>query len=210
MKRSATQAPPGRFVVVAGNIGVGKTSFVERYAQATGAVPALEPVTENPYLADFYGDMPRWALASQVFFLGQRIRQHLDLQAAVDSVVQDRSLYEDAEIFARHLHEQGALSQRDWRTYQDLYGAVSAALRPPDVVIYLRASLPTLQRRIALRGRDYERGLAADYLLGLNRRYDEWAASFRAAPLQIVETDSLDFVQNAADFARIMAQLTRR
>lgn len=200
---------PTRFVVVAGNIGVGKTSFVERYARATGAKPALEPVAENPYLADFYKDMPRWGFSSQVFFLSQRIRQHLDLQASPQAVVQDRSLYEDAEIFARNLFDQGALSARDWQTYGDLYAAVSAALQPPDLVIYLRATVKTLQSRIALRGRDYERSLSPDYLNQLNARYDAWARSFQGARVLTLDTDGTDFVARPTDFDSLMDAVAR-
>jgi deoxyadenosine/deoxycytidine kinase len=196
-------------LIVAGNIGVGKSSFVERFAASRGAEPVYEPVDDNPFLADFYADMPRWALPTQLFFLTRRLRQHVAIagRASAGLVVQDRSLYEDAEVFARNLAAAGHLAPREWATYRDLYDAVAAALPPPSAVVYLRASVPTLQRRIARRGRDYEKAIAPEYLAGLGKLYDEWVKGFGLARVVVVETDELDFVERSADYEAIEARV---
>ncbi|HLA08645.1 MAG TPA: deoxynucleoside kinase [Anaerolineales bacterium] len=163
-----------KFVAVAGNIGVGKSTLVEMLCARMGWEPFFEPVTENPYLADFYADMDAWAFHSQVFFLTHRLRSHYKLSQHPDSVVQDRSVYEDAEIFAQNLYLQGHIQHRDYQTYRDMYETMMRFLPPPDLVIYLRASIPTLMNRISSRGRDYERTIAPDYLQGLNNLYETW------------------------------------
>lgn len=183
------------FVTIAGNIGVGKSTLVELLARKVGWEQVMEAVSENPYLPDFYQDMHRWSFHSQVFFLVRRLQQHHDLLQYGRSVLQDRSVYEDAEIFARNLFHQGHLSERDWGTYYELYQTLSHLLQPPDLVIYLRASVPTLQRRIAQRGRGYEQGIAADYLHQLNQLYDDWAGSFSQSPVLTIDTDNLNYVQ---------------
>lgn len=183
------------FVTIAGNIGVGKSTLVELLAHKVGWEQVQEAVSENPYLVDFYEDMNRWSFQSQVFFLVRRLQQHYDLLHYGHSVLQDRSVYEDAEIFARNLHHQGNLSERDWQTYYELYQTLSRLLKPPDLVIYLKASVPTLQRRIAQRGRGFEQGIAAEYLEQLNTLYDNWAASFSQSPVLTVDTNNLDYVQ---------------
>jgi len=185
-----------KFIAVAGNIGVGKSTLVNLLCQRLGWQPFYEPVTENPYLADFYQDMPRWAFHSQVFFLTHRLRIHMDLVRAPGSVIQDRSIYEDAEIFAHNLHLQGAISPRDYETYRSLYLALVDYLPPPDLVIYLRASTRTLGQRIDLRGRDYERGMDARYLENLNSLYENWIAGFTLCPVLTVPADDLDYVAN--------------
>lgn len=186
---------PTYFVTIAGNIGVGKSTLVTLLAGKLGWEPVLESVSENPYLADFYADMPRWSFHSQVFFLSRRLQQHHGLLQQENSVLQDRSVYEDAEIFARNLYRQAAMSERDWGCYYDLYETLTRMLRPPDLVIYLRASVATLRRRIAQRGRLYERQIADSYLQQLNQLYDEWAAGFTLSPVLTVDTDNLDYVQ---------------
>lgn len=182
-------------LVLAGNIGVGKTSLAEAFAAARGAVLVPEPAAANPYLAEFYADMPRWAFHSQVFFLAHRLRQHAELAAEVSAkklVVQDRSLYEDAEIFAQNLADQGSLVARDHATYRELYKASTSVIRAPDKIVYLRASLATLKARIAQRGRTYEAAIPDAYLLRLNTMYDAWARRFALAPVVTIETDDLD------------------
>jgi deoxyadenosine/deoxycytidine kinase len=186
---------PTYFVTIAGNIGVGKSTLVDLLSRRLGWERVLEAVTENPYLSDFYADMNRWSFHSQVFFLVRRLQQHHDLLQQGRSVLQDRSVYEDAEIFARNLFHQQHLSQRDWQTYYELYQTLSTLLKPPDLVVYLRASVPTLKRRIAYRGRTFEQAIADDYLEQLNRLYDEWAAGFGLSPVLTVDTDHLDYVQ---------------
>ena len=201
---------PPTFVTIAGNIGVGKSTLVSLLADKLGWEPVLEAVTENPYLSDFYEDMNRWSFHSQVFFLVRRLQQHHALLQQTGSALQDRSVYEDAEIFARNLYHQGHLSQRDWYAYYELYRTLTQLLKPPDLVIYLRASLPTLRRRITGRGREYERNIADNYLEDLNRLYDEWAAGFNLSPVLIVDTDNLDYVQYDEHLEQIWARIDNR
>lgn len=183
------------FITIAGNIGVGKSTLVRLLTQRLNWEPVYEAVEENPYLADFYQDMRQWSFQSQVFFLSRRLRQHHSLLQLNKSVVQDRSVYEDAEIFARNLYDQNAMGERDWNCYFDLYRTLATMLRPPDLVIYLRASVPTLRRRIEQRGRDYEQEIDAAYLERLNKLYDRWSVAFRLSPVLTVDTDNLDYVQ---------------
>jgi deoxyadenosine/deoxycytidine kinase len=182
------------FVAVAGNIGVGKSTLVGKLCARLGWQPYYEPVAENPYLEDFYADMKAWAFHSQVFFLSHRLRMHLDLLDDPKSVVQDRSVYEDAEVFATNLFKQGEISERDYSTYRKMYKLLCDMLRPPDLVIYLRASVPTLQRRIAQRGRDFESTINPDYLDQLNNLYEGWIENFSLCPVLTVPTDEMDFV----------------
>ena len=186
-----------KFIVVAGNIGSGKTTLVEILSQKLGFVPVYEPHEENPYLADFYEDMKRWSYQSQVYFLTRRLRIHKELLLAKGSVVQDRSVYEDAEIFARNLYLQGDLTQRDYSVYQDLYHILAALLPPPNLMVYLRASVDTLQQRIAKRGREYEAGISRDYLTRLNDLYEDWMTAFDQCPVLIINTDNLDLVSTS-------------
>ncbi|HSO27954.1 MAG TPA: deoxynucleoside kinase, partial [Anaerolineales bacterium] len=183
-----------KFVAVAGNIGVGKSTLVGLICQRLNWQPFYEPVAENPYLADFYQDMRAWSFHSQVFFLTHRLRIHQRLVGYAGSAAQDRSVYEDAEVFARNLHRQGLLNDRDYASYRELYEVLSEFLPPPDLVVYLRASTPTLLNRIARRGRDYERTISADYLEQLNALYEEWIGHFSLCPVLTVPADDLDYV----------------
>ncbi len=197
---------PSAFLAIAGNIGVGKTSFTGLLARDTGALAAFEAVEENPYLADFYRDMARWGFPSQVFFLSRRIRQHHELLAAKGKfIIQDRSLYEDAEVFARNLHLSGKLTGRDWKTYDELYQAVSQILKPPNLIVYLKASVPVLMARIKQRGREYEKSMSEEYVTRLNVLYDEWATTFKRAPVLTIDTDQLDFVAHPDHLQRLVA-----
>jgi deoxyadenosine/deoxycytidine kinase len=198
------------FITVAGNIGVGKSTLTRLLAERLGWEPVYEAVTENPYLADFYDDMPRWSFHSQVFFLSRRLRQHHNLLQKNDSVIQDRSVYEDAEVFARNLYRQGHLSQRDWRCYLDLYETLATLLRPPDLVVYLQASVPTLRRRIAHRGRDYEHTISDDYLAQLNGLYNAWVSGFRLCPVLTVDTNNLNYVQDETHLDQIWHRIEDR
>jgi len=198
------------YVVLAGNIGAGKSTLVQLICERLGWEPYYEPVAENPYLADFYADMRRWAFHSQVFFLTYRARAHRALMDIPRSVVQDRSFYEDAEVFARALHRQGAMSDREWDTYTGLYRTLTTLLTPPDLVVYLRASVPTLRRRIEQRGRDFEARITDSYLDGLNALYEEWIAGFHLAPVLAVPSDRLDFVKDSRDLEAIVTTVRKR
>jgi deoxyadenosine/deoxycytidine kinase len=196
-----------KFVAVAGNIGVGKSTLVEMLCVRLGWEPFYEPVTENPYLEDFYKDMSTWAFQSQVFFLTHRLRSHCKLGQHPGSVVQDRSVYEDAEIFAYNLFLQGHITQRDYQTYRDLYETTSRLLPPPDLVVYLRASVPTLLNRIEHRGRGYERTITADYLHGLNNLYEQWIENFTLCPVLSVPADELDYVSHSGHLRLIVEKV---
>ncbi len=198
------------FVAIAGNIGVGKSTLTELMSDRLGWEPIYEAVDENPYLSDFYADMERWSFHSQAFFLARRLRHHAALHHAARSVVQDRSVYEDAEIFAHNLYRQGRMSARDWATYYDLYQSLAALLRPPDLVVYLRAGVETLAARIGGRGRDYEQAVPQDYLEALNRRYDEWIGNFTLCPVLTVETDNLNYVNDSASLDRVIQRIQDR
>ena len=183
-----------KFIVVAGNIGVGKSTLVTMLCQKLGWQPFYEPETENPYLADFYQDMSRWSFQSQVFFIARRLHIHHQILHHTGSVIQDRSIYEDAEVFARNLNLQGNLSDRDYATYRSLYQTLAEFLPPPDLVIYLRASVDTLLKRIALRNREYEKSISPDYLDRVNRLYNEWITAFTLCPVLTIPADELDYV----------------
>ncbi len=198
------------FVAVAGNIGVGKSTLVSMLAESLNWKPFFEPVTENPYLADFYRDMRAWAFHSQIFFLTKRLRIHRQLLEHPNSAIQDRSVYEDAEIFACNLYRQGLISQRDYTAYADLYQVLSEFLPPPDLVIYLRASVPTLVERIHQRGRDYEREISTDYLGQLNSLYEEWISNFRLCPILTVPADDLNYVAYPAHRALIVKKVQEK
>lgn len=185
-----------KFVAVAGNIGVGKSTLVSKLCASLGWEPFYEPVAENPYLADFYQEMKRWAFHSQVFFLTHRLRIHQQIIEYTNSVIQDRSVYEDAEIFAQNLYNQGHISDRDFETYWDLYQVLSKFLPPPDLVVYLRASVPNLKARIETRGRVYERTIQEDYLSKLNDLYEIWVENFNLCPVLTVPTDDLNYVKH--------------
>jgi deoxyadenosine/deoxycytidine kinase len=186
-----------KFIAIAGNIGVGKSSLVDKLCERLAWQPFFEGVVDNPYLADFYQDMAAWAFHSQVFFLARRLHDLRRLMEFPRTVVQDRSVYEDAEIFAKNLYRQGLISERDWKTYRELYAVLTELLPPPDLVVYLNASVPTLLQRIAQRGREYEKHIAPEYLTRLNVLYDEWIADFELCPVLIVPADRLDFVANS-------------
>lgn len=194
-----------KFVAVAGNIGVGKSTLVGMLCERLGWQPFYEPVAENPYLADFYADMPAWSFHSQIFFLTRRLRSHYELAQHSASVIQDRSVYEDAEIFAQNLFLQGHIQPRDYETYRELYETAVQLLPPPDLMIYLRASAPTLMNRISHRGRDYERRIAPEYLQSLNDLYETWIENFVLCPVLTIPADDLDYVAHSGHL-KLIAQ----
>ena len=197
------------FIAVAGNIGAGKSSLTEILARRYALLPVYEVVDENPYLEDFYRDMHGYAFHSQMFFLSRRLEQHLLRVNPGSRVIQDRTIFEDANVFARNLFEEGVLDARDYGSYCGMYGAILQALRPPDLLIYLRASLPTLRARIARRGRPFESAIEDAYLARLNRLYDAWIEAYTLSPKIIINAD-LDFVGCPADLERVLAELEPR
>lgn len=196
-----------KFIVVAGNIGVGKSTLVELLAGRLDWEPFYEPVGENPYLADFYQDMKAFSFQSQVFFLTRRLRAHRQLIDHPTSAIQDRSVYEDAEIFAYNLFLQGNMAKRDYETYKDLYQVLSLFLPPPDLVIYLRARVDTLMNRIEQRGRDYERQIQSTYLEQLNRLYNQWIQNFQLCPVLTVPADDLDYVAHDSHLDLVVSKV---
>ena len=199
-----------KFIAVAGNIGVGKSTLVTMLCKQLKWEPFDEAVGDNPYLADFYADMASWSFHSQIFFLTRRLRSHHQLAQHPTSVVQDRSVYEDAEIFAQNLYLQGHIKERDYETYRELYETIIQILPPPDLVIYLRASVDTLMDRITLRGRDYERTITPEYLQSLNDLYEDWISNFVLCPVLAVPADDLDYVAYSGHLDLIVAKVNEK
>lgn len=198
------------FIAIAGNIGVGKSTLTRLLAARLGWEPFYEAVDDNPYLADFYKDMRAWSFHSQIFFLTRRLRHHRQLLDHPNSVVQDRSVYEDAEIFAHNLYEQGNMDPRDYSSYHELYEVLTKFLPPPDVIVYLRASVDTLRERIHRRGREFERSIDPEYLGRLNRLYEDWIENFALCPVLIVPADDLDFVAHDAHLNLIISKINEK
>ena len=199
-----------KFITVAGNIGVGKSTLVEKLCARLDWEPFYEGVVDNPYLADFYADMAAWSFHSQIFFLGRRLKDLRRLMDFPSAVVQDRSVYEDAEIFAKNLYRQGFIGERDWASYHELYQALAELLPAPDLIVYLQATVPTLLRRIALRGREYEKAIAPEYLAQLNALYEEWIADFKLCPVLVVPADRLDYVANGDHLDLILGKIQEK
>ena len=192
-----------KFVAVAGNIGVGKSTLVTVLSERLEWQPFYEPEAENPYLEDFYKDMHTWAFHSQIYFLTRRLRAHRNLLDFPTSAIQDRTVYEDAEIFACNLYRQGHIGERDYEAYRELYTVLSEFLPPPDLVIYLRASVATLYERIKSRRRGYELQIAPKYLEQLNELYEKWIANFNLCPVLTVPADDLNYVSNPSHITLI-------
>lgn len=198
------------FIAIAGNIGAGKSTLTRLLSERLGCEPFFEANAENPYLADFYGDMQRWSFHSQVFFLGKRLEAHRLLVDHPTSVLQDRTVYEDAEIFACNLYQQGAMTDRDYEAYRSLYRAISSFLPPPDLIIYLQGSVEILLSHIARRGREYERTIAPDYIARLNTLYDQWIDSWTLCPVLRISMDERDFAARPDDLAYIAEEVESR
>jgi deoxyadenosine/deoxycytidine kinase len=195
------------FVAIAGNIGTGKTTLSTMLAERFGWHAHCEAVVNNPYLADFYSDMKRWSFPLQVYFLNSRVRAHQLITYDKHSAIQDRSVYEDAHIFARNLFESGDMERRDYENYLELYQLIADQLNAPDLIIYLRKSLPKLKEQITKRGRDYEQKIPDQYLLNLNRYYEEWLTKYDLGQKLIIESDHLDYVANPEHFDWICDQI---
>ncbi|MHB1847139.1 MAG: deoxynucleoside kinase [Deltaproteobacteria bacterium] len=198
-----------RFIALAGNIGAGKTELCQFLCKRYGLRPFYEPNDDNPYLADFYADMKRYAFKSQIYFLTHKFRLHRELEREAGAAVQDRTIYEDAEIFAQNLYRQKLIDKRDWGVYQDLYRVVSQSLAPPDLMIYLRAPVRTLRQRIRQRARDFEQGVPAGYLKRLNDLYEDWMSRYELSPVVTLETDRLDYLTDLVDRIDVLNQVER-
>lgn len=199
-----------RLVLVAGNIASGKTSLAERLGARLGWRTAFESVNDNPYLADFYADMHLWSFHLQIFFLGHRAQQHLELAQAPQSAIADRSIYEDAHIFARALYHLGNLSERDYRAYRQVFDMVTSGLPRPDLLLYLQAPVTVLVERINQRGRAIEKGITPEYLSLLESFYGEWMQTFDLCPVLTIRTDDLDFVHQAPHFDIVVDRILDR
>ena len=196
-----------RSIAIAGNMGAGKSTLVDFLARTYGVVPFYEPNDDNPYLADFYRDMKGWAFQSQLYFLANKFRLHQELDRQPGVVALDRTIFEDAEIFATALHQMRKISKRDWQTYQSFYHAILDAIRPPDLMIYLRCSMRTLRQRIRLRGRTIERDVPQSYLKRLDRLYEEWIASYDMSEVLVLETDELDYIHDLVHRLDVMQRI---
>lgn len=203
------QEHKSKYIAVAGNIGAGKSSLTGLLAKHFNWEAFYESVDDNPYLADFYDDMLRWSFNLQIYFLSSRFRHQKEMLEQEISLIQDRTIYEDVEIFAKNLHEMNLMSDRDFENYEALFHEMSHYLRPPDLLIYLRAQVPTLVKQIQQRGRDYENTIRIDYLERLNRLYEDWIDRYPHEKL-IIDTDDLDFVNDPEDLGKVISLIEQR
>ena len=196
-----------KHVAIAGNIGVGKTSLTQMLSKHYKWIPQFEEVDNNPYLIDFYEDMQRWSFNLQIYFLNHRLNQILEIKNGSSIVVQDRTIYEDAYIFAPNLHDMGLMSSRDFKNYTDFFNSIKTLISPPDLLIYLKASVPTLVQRIGKRGRNYEDNIKLDYLKKLNDYYNNWIHNYTEGKVLIVDCNKNNFTENKNDFGEIISQI---
>lgn len=194
-------------IATAGNIGSGKTTLTGLLAKHYNWQPHFEDVDDNPYLHDFYDDMQRWSFNLQVYFLSNRFKQIVNIRQRGQTVIQDRTIYEDARIFAPNLHAMGLMPTRDYETYESMFGLISSLIQPPDLIIYLRASVPTLVNQIQKRGRKYENAIRLDYLRRLNERYEAWISSYNLGKVLIVDVDSTNFSENPEDLRNVINKI---
>jgi deoxyadenosine/deoxycytidine kinase len=196
-----------KHVAIAGNIGAGKTTLTEMLSKHYRWIPQFEDVDHNPYLTDFYDDMPRWSFNLQIYFLHGRLNQILDIQRGTETIIQDRTIYEDAHIFAPNLHEMGLMSKRDFDNYFDFFKTIQSMVQPPDLLIYLKASVPTLVSQIQKRGREYEENIRLDYLKKLNEYYNKWVEGYKEGPILVIDCDKNKFGENNEDFGEIISKV---
>lgn len=196
-----------KHIAIAGNIGAGKTTLTDKLAKHYKWDAHFEDVDHNPYLADFYQDMTRWSFNLQIYFLKNRLQQLLKFRKGDKTVIQDRTIYEDAYIFAPNLYEMGLMTQRDFDNYTSFFDTIRSLIAPPDLIIYLKGSIPKLVDQIQKRGREYEENIRLDYLKRLNNYYDKWIEEYKDGPLLVVEIDKLDFEENPEDFAEVVSKI---
>jgi deoxyadenosine/deoxycytidine kinase len=196
-----------KHIAVCGNIGSGKTTLTEKLAKHYGWIPLYESVDNNPYLRDFYQDMTKWAFHVQIYFLNSRFRQVNEIQGNERPTIQDRTIYEDAYIFAANLHQSGHISERDYQSYLDIFHSMITFVKPPDLLIYLKAGIPKLVRQIEKRGRDFEYSIRLDYLRQLNKQYESWIANYSDGKLLTIDVDQLDFVESTDDFSAVVEKV---
>jgi deoxyadenosine/deoxycytidine kinase len=196
-----------KHIAVAGNIGAGKTTLTELLSKHYKWIPQFEDVDHNPYLFDFYDDMPRWSFNLQIYFLNSRLNQLLDIQRGTETVIQDRTIYEDANIFAPNLHEMGLMGKRDYDNYYSFFQTLKSMVQPPDLLIYLKASVPTLVGQIQKRGRDYEENIRLDYLKRLNDFYNKWIDGYKEGPLLVIDVDKNKFPENDEHLGDIIGKI---
>ena len=194
-------------IAIAGNIGAGKTTLSELLAKHYKWTPHYEDVDQNPYLNDFYNDMQRWSFNLQIYFLNSRFQQIIDIRESGKTVIQDRTIYEDAEIFAPNLHSMGLMSSRDFTNYKKLFDLMVSLIQPPDLLIYLRASVPTLVNQIQKRGREYENSIRLDYLKQLNDRYEDWVSGYSMGKMLVIDVNDSDFISNPEDLSFIIDKI---
>ncbi|RYE11662.1 MAG: deoxynucleoside kinase [Sphingobacteriaceae bacterium] len=194
-------------IAVVGNIGAGKTTLTELLAKNYGWQPQYESVDNNPYLEDFYGDMKRWSFNLQIFFLNSRFQQIMEIQKSEANIIQDRTIYEDAFIFAANLRDMDLMTERDYDNYRKIFDNITSFIRPPDLLIYLKASVPTLVNNIQRRGREYEIGIRLDYLSKLNAKYEKWIKGYNSGKLLILDKDKLDFANNTEDLSSVIEKI---
>ena len=194
-------------IAVTGNIGAGKTTLTTMLAKHYGWNAQFEDVDHNPYLDDFYQDMSKWSFALQMYFLGSRFRQVKEIRDSGKNIIQDRTIYEDAYIFAENLNEMNLLSERDYQNYTSLFNLMKSFVSAPDLLIYLKADISTLTKQIAKRGREYEAGISIDYLMRLNKKYEAWINSYKEGKLLIIDVNDLDFVEREEDFGYILERI---